>query len=103
MEITPNGVTFTAPKIDIIGNVNIDPYEGDSETPQHDEKFQFVDVNGEPVANYQYKLKTENGKIIEGVTDTNGWTTRIETEKNEAIHFADEEEEEEDIDQSDEN
>ena len=65
----------------------------ESKEPQYDEKFQLIDANtGEPHADYQYKLKTESGTIIEGRTDAKGYTQRIQTDKKGKIYFVMEEE-----------
>lgn len=73
--------------------------------PQYDEMIQFVDKEtGEPLVDYPYKLKTENGKVFEGRTDSDGCTIRMTSDKPEAIYLVEEweEEDEKEFDESDE-
>ncbi|WP_229427801.1 DUF2345 domain-containing protein, partial [Pseudoduganella buxea] len=42
-------------------------------TLRYDEKFQLVDVMGEPVANMRYAIKRSGGGRIEGTTDAAGF------------------------------
>lgn len=59
---------------------------------QYDEMFRLVDeTTGEPLADFEYKLKTESGEIIKGRTDSNGYTIRITRKSPEKIYLSEEE------------
>ncbi len=59
---------------------------------QYAETFQLIDnETGKPLAYYPYKLKTESGKIVDGRTDANGYTKKIESDKLERVYLVDEE------------
>ena len=45
------------------------------------EQFRMVDERDEPLVNAKYVLQSETGKTWEGVTDKDGFTSRIYTEK----------------------
>lgn len=59
-----------------------------TESPKYDEMFRLVDdVTGEPLVDFEYRLKTESGEIIKGRTDSNGYTMRITRDKPEKIYL----------------
>jgi uncharacterized protein (DUF2345 family) len=43
--------------------------------------FVLRDEEGNPVANYGYRLETESGEVYEGITDANGHTKAVSTGK----------------------
>ncbi|MGW8463811.1 PAAR domain-containing protein [Pseudomonas sp. CLCA07] len=43
--------------------------------------FVLRDEEGNPIANYGYRLETESGEVYEGVTDANGHTKDVSTGK----------------------
>ncbi|WP_157056160.1 PAAR domain-containing protein [Candidatus Burkholderia verschuerenii] len=50
--------------------------------PRYDEGFTLLDPStGEPLSRQRYRIVTDSGCVIEGVTDQSGKTKRIETER----------------------
>jgi uncharacterized Zn-binding protein involved in type VI secretion len=52
-----------------------------------DEQFTLLDREGEPVADFAYKVTTASGKIFRGVTNELGKTQRIPTSVVEDLHL----------------
>jgi uncharacterized Zn-binding protein involved in type VI secretion len=69
------------------GNSPFDYETGGSREPAHpitstdiyDQQFRLRDVDGQPLANVQYRITTESGEIFTGTTDAAGKTQRIVT------------------------
>jgi type VI secretion system secreted protein VgrG len=53
----------------------------------YDEHFIVRDPFGEPIANMRYRIKSENGHLIEGITDEQGRTELLSSEKIENIEL----------------
>ncbi len=52
-----------------------------------DEQFVIRDAEGEPLANLPYKITTESGQVYRGITDEQGQTLRISTERQENLRI----------------
>ena len=52
-----------------------------------DEQFTLLDMEGEPVADFAYKITTSSGKVFRGVTNEAGKTQRISTPVIEELHL----------------
>lgn len=52
-----------------------------------DEQFILLDPEGEPVADFAYKVTTASGKVFRGVTNELGNTQRIPTSIIEELHL----------------
>jgi len=52
-----------------------------------DEQFTLLDMEGEPVAGFAYKVTTASGKVFRGVTNDVGKTQRIPTSVIEELHL----------------
>jgi uncharacterized Zn-binding protein involved in type VI secretion len=52
-----------------------------------DEQFTLLDTEGEPVADFAYKVTTASGKVFRGVTNELGKTQRIPTSIIEELHL----------------
>jgi uncharacterized Zn-binding protein involved in type VI secretion len=52
-----------------------------------DEQFTLLDTEGEPVADFAYKVTTASGKVFRGVTNELGQTLRISTSVIEKLHL----------------
>lgn len=52
-----------------------------------DEQFVIRDAEGEPLASLPYKITTESGRIYRGITDEQGQTLRINTERQENLRI----------------
>lgn len=53
---------------------------------QFDEYFILShSVTGEPLAEHPYRIETESGKVLTGVTDANGKTQRVTSSKAESV------------------
>lgn len=51
----------------------------------HDEQFQIKDVDGNPLGNVDYTIKTTDGRVVHGSTDENGFTARHLSDRPESI------------------
>ena len=45
-----------------------------------DERFHVVTTDGRPVVNIHYRIRASTGEVFEGITDSQGLTSRIWTE-----------------------
>jgi hypothetical protein len=62
---------------------------GDMVGGEYDDRFQLVDeVTGELLVDYPYRLETESGIVLEGRTDSNGYTKKISSEKEEYVYIS---------------
>ena len=57
----------------------------DSKATLFDERFELRDVDGSVLARYPYRITTVTGITYRGVTDSNGLTERIHTERAEGL------------------
>jgi type VI secretion system secreted protein VgrG len=74
-----NSITITSPKKVAYRGPGAAPAL-QFDKPQYDDRFQLVDLRtGKPLADYPYKLQSESGIIIEGRTDSGGYTNKIES------------------------
>jgi uncharacterized protein (DUF2345 family) len=52
----------------------------------YDRYFVLIDQEtGQPIANQRYRIVTEQQKIVEGITDSSGFTRLIATGKNQEM------------------
>jgi type VI secretion system secreted protein VgrG len=74
-----NSITITSPKKVAYRGPGAAPAL-QFDKPQYADRFQLVDLRtGKPLADYPYKLQSESGIIIEGRTDSGGYTNKIES------------------------
>ena len=52
-----------------------------------DEQFELLDAEGEPVADFRYKITSASGTVFRGVTDSLGRTQRINTRASEKLQL----------------
>ncbi|RQR56330.1 type VI secretion system tip protein VgrG [Burkholderia sp. Bp9125] len=53
----------------------------------YDEHFILRDPHGEPIANMRYRIKSESGHVVDGVTDEQGRTELLSSEKIENVEL----------------
>jgi len=68
-------------------NINLDLQSSDTNQQSYSKGFQIKDSNNKPLASVQYKITTENGDEIYGITDKNGYTKRIFTTQAEIVNI----------------
>lgn len=62
-------------------------YGSNSRNELHDEQFQLLDAEGQPLSEARYKIVTASGSAIEGVTDSEGKTQRVKTPSAEQLNI----------------
>ncbi|WP_175887007.1 PAAR domain-containing protein [Burkholderia contaminans] len=54
----------------------------------HDEQIRLIDrLSGRPLANIRYRIMDSSGRLVEGCTDGQGLTCRVETSGHDAIEI----------------
>lgn len=58
-----------------------------SQESPHDEQFQLLSRNGNPLVNAAYKIVFGSGAVVAGTTDAEGKTFRVVTQASEPLHI----------------
>ena len=90
IKLDPSGVRMGGAKIYLNGGG--DPGNGTPAEPKlpiipslFEKSFRILNENGEPVANIRYKLLSDSGVSLEGITDSKGYTGHIILDKEEFV------------------
>lgn len=84
---TACGATIIEGSPNVFVGDNVAFYSGVTaeKTAKYEEFFVLTDEKGQPVAGIKYRLTTEDGKVVEGVTGNDGKTLLVTTAQPEAV------------------
>jgi len=83
------GQIITGASTIIVGDTFVPaPFSGLAPMPGHfNEHFVLKDDSGEPLAGRRYQLTTASGKVLKGITDSQGKTQSIAAAQAESVHL----------------